>query len=89
MRIYRRADQTAQRGCGNADRGCAHRARSDVQRTDGGAFEEIEAVTDETKKTSKEAAAQHLAMAKAAMAKNDESGCVTLTDTGLNMMHGD
>jgi hypothetical protein len=49
----------------------------------------IEAVTDETKKTTKEAAAKHLAMAKAAMAKNDESGCMTYTDAGLNMMHGD
>ena len=49
----------------------------------------IEAVTDETKKTSKEAAAQHLAMAKAAMAKNDESGCMAHADAGLSMMHGD
>jgi hypothetical protein len=49
----------------------------------------MEAVTDETKKTSKEAAAQHLALAKAAMARNDESGCMTHTDAGLNMLHGD
>jgi hypothetical protein len=49
----------------------------------------MEAVTDATKKTSKEEAAKHLAMAKEAMAKNDENGCMTHTDAGLNMLHGD
>jgi hypothetical protein len=47
----------------------------------------MEAVTDATKKT--EEAAKHLAMAKEAMAKNDESSCMTHADAGLNMMHGD
>ena len=30
-----------------------------------------------------------LTMAKEAMAKNDESGCITQAEAGLNMMHGD
>jgi hypothetical protein len=28
-------------------------------------------------------------MAKDAMAKNDESGCMSHAESGLNMMHGD
>ena len=37
----------------------------------------------------KEEAAKHLAMAKEAMAKSDESGCMAHAEAGLNMMHGD
>jgi hypothetical protein len=49
----------------------------------------MEAVTDKTSKTNKEEAAKHMAMAKEAMAKNDESGCMSHAEAGLNMMHGD
>ena len=30
-----------------------------------------------------------MAMAKEAMAKSDESGCLAHAEAGLNMMHGD
>jgi hypothetical protein len=49
----------------------------------------MESVTDKTSKSNKEEAAKHLAMAKEAMAKSDENGCMTHAEAGLNMMHGD
>ena len=39
-------------------------------------------------KTNQEAA-KHMQMAKEAMEKNDESGCMTHAEAGLSMMHGD
>jgi membrane protein insertase Oxa1/YidC/SpoIIIJ len=47
----------------------------------------MEAVTDKT--SNKEEAAKHMAMAKEAMAKNDESGCIAHAEAGLSMIHGD
>ena len=49
----------------------------------------MESVTDKTSKGNKEEAAKHMAMAKEAMAKNDESGCMAHAEAGLNMIHGD
>ena len=49
----------------------------------------MESVTDKTSKSNKEEAAKHMAMAKEAMAKSDESGCIIHAEAGLNMMHGD
>jgi hypothetical protein len=49
----------------------------------------MESVTDKTSKSNKEEAAKHMAMAKEAMAKNDESGCMAHAEAGLSMMHGD
>ena len=49
----------------------------------------MESVTDKTSKSNKEEAAKHMAAAKEAMAKSDESGCMTHAEAGLNMMHGD
>jgi hypothetical protein len=46
----------------------------------------VEAVIDAK---TKQDAAKEMAMAKDAMAKNDESGCMTHAEKGLNMMHGD
>jgi hypothetical protein len=37
----------------------------------------------------KQEAGKHMQMAKDAMAKNDESGCMSHAESGLNMMHGD
>ncbi|HEY4040285.1 MAG TPA: hypothetical protein VGM32_00405 [Rhodopila sp.] len=49
----------------------------------------MELVTDKTDNSNKAEAGKHLAMAKEAMSKNDESGCMSHAEAGLSMIHGD
>jgi hypothetical protein len=46
----------------------------------------VDAVTDAK---TKQEAIKEKEKAQEAMAKNDESGCMSHAETGLNMMHGD
>lgn len=49
----------------------------------------MELVTAKTGNSNQAEAGKHLAMAKEAMAKNDESGCLSHAEAGLSMIHGD